>query len=98
MNGYGILCFYHRGLRAPRNIRAHRLACELALHGPIPHRLWALHKCNTPLCCHYHPAHIYLGTPRDNMRDTVTSHRHWTQVRKAQRQEALRAYELLLSS
>lgn len=40
---------------------AHRLAWEL-YNGPIPKKLFVLHKCDVPLCCR--PDHLYLGTPQ----------------------------------
>ena len=47
-------------------IGAHRLAWMLT-HGPIPHGLSVLHRCDTPLCCN--PDHLFLGTQADNMAD-----------------------------
>jgi hypothetical protein len=36
----------------------HRLAYELWV-GPIPERMWILHRCDTPLCCN--PKHLYAS-------------------------------------
>jgi hypothetical protein len=60
--GYGHLG--HNG----HDLAAHRVAYEEFV-GPIPQNLCVLHKCDTPRCCN--PAHLFLGTQDDNMKDAA---------------------------
>lgn len=45
---------------------AHRAAYEL-VNGPVPRGMVVMHSCDNPLCCN--PAHLSVGTSRDNTID-----------------------------
>jgi hypothetical protein len=61
-DGYGQSKFIQNG----RLLRAHRLAYELTC-GLFFDALQVLHTCDNPPCCN--PAHLFLGTHVDNIRD-----------------------------
>jgi hypothetical protein len=51
---------------------AHRHAWLLS-NGPIPPGMSICHHCDNPPCCN--PAHLFLGTQRDNIQDAVSKGR-----------------------
>jgi hypothetical protein len=59
--GYGLL-----RPKGPYPRQAHRRAWYLTV-GPIPPGLLVCHRCDNPPCCN--PAHLFLGTTLDNVRD-----------------------------
>lgn len=67
-NGYGQ--FFSSDRKA---LRAHRYAYA-ALVAPIPDGLCVLHRCDAPACVN--PAHLFLGTKTDNMRDAMAKGRN----------------------
>ena len=70
---------------AGKTTTAHRVAWEQA-NGPIPKGLVVCHRCDNPPCCN--PAHLFIGTPKDNTQDMIQKgrkakrHAPHTRVRK----------------
>ena len=73
-NGYGQLHF--RG----RCVKAHRVSYELHV-GPIPTGLGVRHTCDNPFCVN--PAHLLLGTQKQNTADMYDRGRAWQQQVKS---------------
>lgn len=56
-----------------RQLKAHRIAYELGTGEMPPDDLVVCHACDNPPCCN--PAHLWLGTVRDNVQDMIAKGR-----------------------
>lgn len=69
----------HFKIRSYETVTASRLAYAIA-YGEEPGELCVLHSCDNPSCCN--PAHLFLGTVKDNSEDMVRKGRARNGFRK----------------
>lgn len=85
-HGYGRFGLKKKSWVAPR------LAWIIS-NGRVPKDKFVLHSCDNPPCCN--PAHLFIGTQKDNMRDAIKKGR-WTpkHARKLNPSQVLRIRRL----
>lgn len=72
-NGIKTYGCFNLGQHGKRQLKAHRVAYFLA-RGPFDWNLHVLHQCDNPRCVN--PAHLFLGTNLDNIRDRISKGRY----------------------
>jgi hypothetical protein len=66
--GYGTISFNKKSFIASRS-------SYVIYNGAIPHGMHICHRCDNPPCVN--PAHLFLGSQSDNMKDAVAKNRNW---------------------
>ena len=96
-NGYGMFCL-RRGNR--KTFLAHRISWAIHNESCIPEKKMICHTCDNRKCVN--PAHLYLGTGKDNNTDTIRRNRgnrkigdacSWSKITEKQVLEILQSSE-----
>ncbi len=79
--GYGRMRIKAEGYKYRKALLSHRVSWEIH-NGPIPDKMFVLHKCDNTSCVN--PQHLFIGDQFDNMRDMVKKGR-WRRGKKRMR-------------
>lgn len=76
-----------------KNMKAHRVSFMIIHGNPNPQNLLVLHKCDNPPCVN--PAHLFLGTAKQNVEDMFSKGRQHDRKGEKNGQSKLSSEEVL---